>query len=444
MTPAVPKFFIQTFGCQMNEHDSFRMSEILKHCGFEATDCPSQADVILINTCSVRRNPQNKVFSLLGQLRRLKKSRPNLIIGVAGCVAQQEGENILRCERAVDMVFGPDHYFRLPEILERVRKGERVVLTNRTDDIYERVDNFIPDNWLEAGHVEGCKAYVVIMKGCNNFCAFCVVPHTRGREVCREPQNILREIKTAVEKGAKEVWLLGQNVNSYRAHGMTFYNLLDEVSQIDGLLRVRFTSSHPKDWDNTLSDLMAERPTICNQLHLPLQSGSNRILDLMNRRHTIEEYLEKIRYLKNRLHDIELSTDIIVGFPTETEEDFEATLRVLEEVRYSQVFSFKYSPRPNTRAAEMPDDIPQKVKEERLQRLIHLQEKINGEQIQSYIGTVQSVLIDGSHLRDSRIKNGRTEGYRPVKIRDAGLKVGDLVNVRITGFENHWLEGVLQ
>lgn len=444
MTPAVPKFFIQTFGCQMNEHDSFRMSEILKHCGFQPTDSPSQADVILINTCSVRRNPQNKVFSLLGQLRRLKNSHPNLIIGVAGCVAQQEGENILRRERAVDMVFGPDHYFRLPEILERVRKGERVVLTDRTDDIYERVDNFIPDNWLEAGHVDGCKAYVVIMKGCNNFCSFCVVPHTRGREVCREPNNILREIETAINKGAKEVWLLGQNVNSYRAHGMDFYDLLDEVSQIKGLLRVRFTSSHPKDWDDRLSDLMAERPTICNQLHLPLQSGSNRILELMNRRHTIEEYLEKIHCLKNRVPNVELSTDIIVGFPTETEEDFEATLQVLEEVRYGQVFSFKYSPRPNTRAAEMPDDVPRKVKEDRLQRLIHLQEKINQEQIQSYVGTVQSVLIDGCHLRDARIKNGRTEGYRPVKIRDAELKVGDLVNVRITGYENHWLEGVLQ
>ncbi|MBM3289158.1 MAG: tRNA (N6-isopentenyl adenosine(37)-C2)-methylthiotransferase MiaB, partial [Candidatus Hydrogenedentes bacterium] len=344
-----PKAYIQTFGCQMNEHDSYRMVEVLARQGYAMTEEVDDASLVILNTCSVRQNPENKVYSLLGRLRRLKRSGHDVIIGVGGCVAQQEGEKILERERCVDMVFGPDNYFRLPEMIEQVRRGERVLMTKWLPRAADRVQNFVPEEWVEAGHVEGCKAYVSITKGCDNFCTFCVVPYTRGREVSREADNILREVRDLVSRGAKEIWLLGQNVNSYRAHDVGFYELLDRVSQVDGLRRVRFTSPHPNDWNNRLSDLMAERRTICNHLHLPFQAGSDRILDAMNRNHTIAQYLDKIRYMRAINPAIELTTDLIVGFPSETDAEFEETLRVLEEVQFSQIFPFKYSPRPGTK-----------------------------------------------------------------------------------------------
>ena len=387
------KAFIQTYGCQMNEHDSQRMMDVLEGEGYESTETPDDADLVVVNTCSVRHNPENKVWSQLGRLRGLKPRNPKRIIAVGGCVAQQEGEAILKREKVVDIVFGPDNLFRLPEMIARAQEGERVVMT-KWQPHERRVQNFIPEEWVERGHVEGCKAYVSITKGCDNFCTFCVVPYTRGREVSREAENILREVASLVEHGAKEIWLLGQNVNSYRVPGYGFYELLDELSQAPGLVRVRFTSPHPNDWTNELSDLMAARKTICDQLHLPFQSGSNRILDAMNRQHTIEEYLAKIQYMRAVNPYLELSTDLIVGFPGETEEDFERTLDVVREVRFSMMFPFKYSPRPKTKALQLEDDVPRKVKEERLQRVIELQQQIHEEDIRRYIGTEQEVLID--------------------------------------------------
>lgn len=425
----------------MNEHDSQRMMEILSSEGYAPADGPEEASLVLVNTCSVRENPENKVYSLLGRLRRLKRENPALIIGVGGCVAQQEGEAILKREKAVDLVFGPDNFFRLPEMLAAVRAGERVLATKWLERPADRIQNFVPEEWVERGHVEGCKAYVAITKGCDNFCTFCIVPYTRGREVSREPENILREARDLVAKGAREIWLLGQNVNSYQAGDYGFLELLDAVSRVEGLRRVRFTSPHPNDWNNALSDLMAARPTICKQLHLPFQAGADRILDVMNRRHTIAQYLDKVRYLKSVAPGIELSTDIIVGFPGETEDDFQQTLRVVEEVRFGQAYSFKYSPRPRTRAAKLPDDVPREVKEERLQRLIDLQDRIDAELKDVYIGTEQDVLIDSAHPRTRGYMNGRTDGYRPVTVQDDALEIGDTVNVRITGFRNHWLEG---
>lgn len=437
------KAHIKTFGCQMNEHDSFRMMEILRREGYEFTDHPQDASLILLNTCSVRHNPENKVYSYLGAARAWKRTRPDLIIGVAGCVAQQEGERLLAREKSVDMVFGPDNYFRLPEMLAAVRRGERVCEIKwlpRT----RRIQNFIPEEWVERGHVEGVKAYVAITKGCNNLCTFCIVPYTRGREVSREPENILREARSLVEAGAKELWLLGQNVNSYRAgDGCRFPELLDAVSQIEGLLRIRFTSPHPKDWNNRLSDLMAERRNICKHLHLPFQAGSDRILKLMRRNHTLDEYLEKIQYLRCVIPHVEISTDLIVGFPTETEAEFEHTLRALEIVRFSQVFPFKYSPRPGTPAAAMPDDVPREVKEERLARVIALQDRINEENQRALRGSIQEVLIDSAHPRERALMNGRTDGYRPISVRGGALEIGDLVHVRVTGARGHWLEGTL-
>jgi len=433
------KAYIQTYGCQMNEHDSFRMMEILASLGYEQAETAEEASLIIVNTCSVRHNPQNKVYSYLGMLRPLKQRNPGLVVGVAGCVARQEGEKLLKRSPVVNLVFGPDNYFQLPEILAEVRAGKRVVMTDWQPG-RERVKNFIPEQWLERGHVEGCKAYIAISKGCNNFCSFCIVPHVRGREVSREPENILREARGLIAKGAREIWLLGQNVNSYKAGDAAFYYLLDAVSQLP-LARVRFTSPHPKDWTNDLADLMASRTTICNQLHLPLQAGADRVLKLMNRRHTVSTYLDKVAYLKSVNPAVEISTDLIVGFPTETNEEFEETLDVMRQVRFSQVFSFKYSPRPGTKACEMDDDIPRQVKEERLARLIALQDEINAEQMAGYVGGVQEVLIDGAHRKLPNVWSGRTDTYRPVSVPGAGVRVGEMLQVRITGAKGHWLQG---
>ncbi|MBI4559159.1 MAG: tRNA (N6-isopentenyl adenosine(37)-C2)-methylthiotransferase MiaB [Candidatus Hydrogenedentes bacterium] len=434
------KAYIQTFGCQMNEHDSFRMMEILAKMGFEVTDQPGQASLILVNTCSVRQNPENRVYSLLGRLRPLKRRNPDLIVGVGGCVAQQEGEAILEREKLVDMVFGPDNFFRLPEMIESVRRGERVLMTQWLPHT-RRVQNFIPEEWIESGHVEGCKAYIAITKGCDNFCTFCIVPMTRGREVSREPENILREARDLVSRGARELWLLGQNVNSYRVGKFGFYELLTAVTELEGLRRLRFTSPHPNDWNDRLSELMAARAVVCNYLHLPFQAGSDRILKLMRRGHTREQYLAKIRYLKTVNPRIEIGTDLIVGFPTETEEDFRHTLEILEEVQFSQVYTFKYSPRPGTKAGAMGDDVPREVKDERLQRVLELQDRITAKQLRGFVGTVQEVLIDSAHPRERRAMNGRTDGNRPVTIKDPALEIGDLVMVRITGVRPHSLVG---
>lgn len=437
------KAYIKTFGCQMNEHDTARMAEILRSLGYELTDAAGEASVLLVNTCSVRHNPENKVYSLLGRLRAVKAARPGVVLGVAGCVAQQEGENILAREPAVDLVFGPDNYFRLPEMLSAVRGGARVCETDWLPR-QRKIQNFIPEHWLARGHLDGVKAYVAITKGCNNMCSYCIVPYTRGREVSRESGNILREVRAAVARGAREVWLLGQNVNSYRTSpGYGFYELLQEVADVEGLARIRFTSPHPKDWNNALSDLMAARPNICNHVHLPFQAGSDRVLQAMRRNHTLAEYLDKVRYLRSVAPDTELSTDLIVGFPGETAEDFERTLYALEEVRYSQVFSFKYSPRPGTPAARISDDVPRAEKEARLARVIEVQERINEENLHRLHGTVQRVLMEGPHPRKPDWMNGRTDGYRPISVAGAQLQAGEFADAEVTGHRNHWLEGRL-
>ncbi len=432
--------YIKTFGCQMNEHDSARMISILAQFGYSVTETPEDAHLILINTCSVRENPENKVYSLLGTLRPLKQKRPETIIAVCGCVAQQEGKNILQREPAVDMVIGPDHYFELPELIDRVQNGERVCATHRE---YPKlpVYDFIPDEWLEKGHREGIKAYVVISKGCNNACSFCIVPRTRGREVYRTPENILKEITSAVNEGVREIWLLGQNVNAYKfTPDYHFLHLLKDVSKINHLWRIRFTSPHPHDWTKELTDLIAERENIAKHIHLPLQSGSNRILKLMRRRHTIEQYLEHIDYLRRKVPGIEISTDLIVGFPTETEEEFEETLKVVEQVKFSQIFPFKYSPRPGTHAEKLGDTVPRKVKEERLAQLIELQEKINQSAMEQLIGTEQEVLIEEPHPRNRNFWNGRTNSYRSITVFGNNLHIGDLISAQVNDFRGHWLE----
>jgi len=432
--------YIKTYGCQMNEHDTQRMVSMMAALGYEATGAPDNADVILVNTCSVRANPENKVYSFLGALRPLKKQNPELIVGVAGCVAQQAGMQLLAREPLVDMVFGPDNLFALPDMLQAVRRGERLCRTE-WHPWGGPVSEFVPAQWIDQDHVDGVRAYIAITKGCDNHCSFCIVPRTRGREVSRSREGILREAQFLIKRGAKEIWLLGQNVNSYRAgDNYGFLELLDDLSRLDGLARLRFTSPHPRDWNNALSDLMAARSTICNHLHLPFQAGSDKILNAMRRRHSIAEYLDKVHYLKRVVPGVEVSADLIVGFPGESDADFEQTLRVLEEVRFSQVFPFKYSPRPDTAAAKLPDDVPRPVKDARLAQVIALQERINVEQQRALVGSVQEVLLDSPHPRESGIINGRTEGYRAITVAGEGLRVGDLTRTTVTGFRGHWLE----
>jgi tRNA-2-methylthio-N6-dimethylallyladenosine synthase len=434
------KAHLKTYGCQMNDHDSARMSSVLTRNGFEMTEDVNEADLVVLNTCSVREKPENKVYSFLGTIRELKQQNPNMIIGVGGCVAQQEGETILKRAKNVDMVFGPDQMFKLPDMISRVEQGERVLET-AWEERSKKVVNFIPDDELERSRIDGPRAHIAIMKGCDNYCTFCVVPMTRGREVSRTPENILHEARHLVENGVKEIMLLGQNVNSYKADDYEFYDLLKAVADIDGLKRLRFTSPHPNDWNNALSDLMAEHPVICSQLHLPFQAGSDRILDLMRRKHTVAQYLEKIDYLKSVDPRVEISTDIIAGFPTETDEDFEGTLDVIKHVKFDKIYAFMYSTRPNTRAARMDDDVPQSVKSERLQRILALHEEMLPAQLERYVGRTESVLIEHAHPKEREVMCGRTQSFRPVNIYDPSLEIGELLDVEITGHRAYSLEG---
>ena len=429
---------IQTFGCQMNEHDSQRMKEILSREGYEHTENTENAHLILLNSCSIRENPENKIYSQLGRLREFKKQNKNVIIGVGGCVAQQEGDAILKREKTVDMVFGTDNYFRLPEMIKAVQEGKRIVQTGWMPK-EKKVQNFIPETELRTGRVEGCKAFISITKGCNNYCAFCIVPTTRGREVSRGKDNILIEAQDLINKGAKEIMLLGQNVNSYFANGIGFYALLKEVANLSGLKRLRFTSPHPNDWNDELSDLILDHPVICKQLHLPFQAGSDRILKAMRRGHTIDVYLNKMKYLKSKNPEFDLSTDVIVGFPGESNQDFLKTMEVLKTLEFQQVYAFKYSQRPGTRAAKMKDDVPKQLKEKRLSQVLKFQKDIQSYRLQKAIGRIEEILIDGIHTRERFAMTGRTTGNVAVTLQNCNLEIGDLTTLKIMDKRTHSL-----
>lgn len=432
--------YIHTYGCQMNEHDSRRMEVLLTKNGYHMVGDYTTADIVLINTCSVRENPENKVFSMLGRLKKIKRKNPELIVGVCGCVAQQEGKKILKREKVVDLVFGPDKIFSLMEMLNEVQRGKRIVKT----DWMERdksTQNFIPDFELKSNPVKNHKALITITKGCDNYCSYCIVPTTRGRLVSREKENILVEARNLIENGAKEIQLLGQNVNSYHTQNTGFYELLKAIADLEGLKRLRFTSPHPNDWNSELTDLMVSHPVICNQIHLPFQAGSNRILSLMRRGHTAEEYLEKMAYLIRQIPGIGLGTDIIVGFPGETEDEFQDTLNIVKEVRFNNIYAFKYSSRPGTKAANMADSVPLEEKEDRLQRLFKLQDEIQSELLEDLVGTVQEILIDSVHPKELNTMNSRTGGNIPVTIPDTILQIGDLLKVEIVGKKRHSLIG---
>mgnify|MGYP002619962797 FL=1 len=436
------KLFIKTHGCQMNEYDSNRMADALREShGLEVTDSPDDADVILLNTCSIREKAQEKVFSELGRLRPLKENNPELVIGVGGCVASQEGEAIQKRAPYVDMVFGPQTLHRLPTMVDAAKKSEKVV-----DISFPEIEKF--DN-LPEPKVEGASAFVSVMEGCSKYCTFCVVPYTRGEEVSRPLDDVIAECAGLAEQGVREINLLGQNVNAYRGathDGGTasLADLIHVIASIDGLDRIRFTTSHPVEFTDDLIDAYATVPELVSHLHLPVQSGSDRILALMKRGHTAIEYKSKIRALRKIRPNISMSSDFIIGFPGETEKDFEDTMKLIEQVGFDHSFSFIYSRRPGTPASDIPDDVPAEVKKKRLSIL---QGRIAGmamEISQNMVGNTENVLVTGVSKKDPGQLQGRTENNRVVNFRcdDAGL-IGHFTDVLIEEALPNSLRGTL-
>jgi tRNA-2-methylthio-N6-dimethylallyladenosine synthase len=430
------RFFIETWGCQMNVHDSEKMAGLLGRQGYAPTADPRQADLILLNTCSVREKAARKVFTRLGALRALKRGNPNLLIGVCGCVAQQEGEEIFRRAPHVDLVMGPRNLAQLGTLLDQARQDGRSISLARDDDPIV----FPSDTTARA---EGPRAYVTVMEGCNKTCTYCIVPYTRGREVCRPAGEIAEEAADLVARGYREIEFLGQNVNAYH-HGVDdLASLLRMADRIPGLLRVRFTTSHPGHLSRRIMDAMRDVPTVCNHLHLPVQSGSDRVLRRMRRGYSLSRYMQKIDYLRRAVPGITFATDVIVGFPGETAADFDATLGLLAEVEYQQVYSFTYSPRPGTSACGMADDVAEEEKRARLQRLLAAQDAIQLRRNRQALGATFDVLVDGTSRLDSSMARGRTTCNRIINLAGARPPRGAIVAVRITAAHVNSLTGTL-
>ena len=440
----VKKLYIKTHGCQMNEYDSSRMRDLLGEShAMVPTDDPEEADVLLVNTCSIREKAQEKLFHQLGRWRHLKEKNPDLIIGVGGCVASQEGEAISKRAPYVDLIFGPQTLHRLPEMMQtREQKNGAVVV----DVSFPEIEKF---DRLPQPEADGATAFVSIMEGCSKYCTFCVVPYTRGEEVSRPVADVLDEVAHLASQGVREVNLLGQNVNAYRAPGddgqiVDFAELITYVAAIDGIDRIRYTTSHPVEFSDALIDVYAEVPELVNHLHLPVQSGSDRILMAMKRGHTAIEYKSKIRRLRKIRPDICLSSDFIIGFPGETERDFEATMNLIQEVGFDISFSFIYSARPGTPAADLPDDTPEAVKKQRLQLL---QQRINqqaAEIARRMVGNTERLLVTGVSKRDPGQLQGRTENNRVVNFRADDLAlIGKFADVVIEEALPNSLRGTL-
>ena len=439
------KVYVKTFGCQMNEYDSDKMVDVLGAAeGLVKTDTPEDADVILFNTCSVREKAQEKVFSDLGRVRELKEANPDLLIGVGGCVASQEGASIVSRAPYVDLVFGPQTLHRLPEMIDRRRATGRA----QVDISFPEIEKF---DHLPPARVEGPSAFVSIMEGCSKYCSFCVVPYTRGEEISRPFDDIVAEVATLADQGVREIHLLGQNVNAWRGamHDGTVADLavlIHAIAAIDAVGRIRFTTSHPLEFSDSLIEAYANVPKLANYLHLPVQAGSDRVLAAMKRGYTALEYKQKIRRLRRVRPDISISSDFIVGFPGETDADFEQTLKLIDEIGFDQSFSFIYSRRPGTPAAGLPDDTTDAVKHERLARL---QTAINAHArriADGMVGTIQSVLVEGPSKRDAGELTGRSENMRFVNFpAPAGLPAaalaGRFVDVLVTEAMSNSLRG---
>jgi len=408
----------------MNLADTEIVQGVLKRNGYEFTNNADQADVVLINTCAIREHAEERIYGRLGAFRAIKKHKPNLVVGILGCMAERLRTKLIEEEKIVDLIVGPDEYRRVPELIDNALIGEKgiAVRLSRTET-YDDIEPYRED---------GISAWIAVMRGCDKFCTFCVVPFTRGRERSRPLQSIVNEVKSLSERGFKEVNLLGQNVNSYRDGKYDFADLLAAVAKVDPAMRVRFTTSHPQDFSDKLIYTIAEHENICNYIHLPIQSGSNRILKLMNRTYTVEHYLERIEKARQVIPDVSFSTDIIAGFPTETEEDHKMTLDVLREVRYDGAFMFKYSARERTKAYEMGDDVPDEVKTRRLNEIIELQQKISYEINQALIGKQVEVLVEDYSKKSNDFYMGRTDTNKIVILPKEGLNIGDYCIATIT------------
>ena len=435
------KLHIRTFGCQMNEYDSDKMSDVLKHShGLELTDNIDQADVLLVNTCSIREKAEEKLFHQLGRWKKLKTTKPNLVIGVGGCVASQEGDLILKRAPYVDLIFGPQTLHRLPNMLNDVLDKSQVSI----DISFPEIEKF---DHLPEPHSDTASAFVSVMEGCSKYCTFCVVPYTRGEEISRPFNDVIREVEILAEQGVKEINLLGQNVNAYRGlmddgEIADLALLIAIVAQVSGIERIRYTTSHPVEFSDRLIKTYAEVPELVSHVHLPVQSGSDKILGSMKRGHTVIEYKSKIRKLREIRPDISLSSDFIIGFPGETEEDFNNTMKLIDEMGFDKSFSFIYSKRPGTIAASLPDDVDQIVKKN---RLAVIQNKLNEntEEISRLmIGSIQKVLVEG-HSKKGSTLSGRTENMRTTHFQGNEDLIGQIVSVKITkGFTNS-LQGEL-
>ncbi|MEM6160025.1 tRNA (N6-isopentenyl adenosine(37)-C2)-methylthiotransferase MiaB [Erwinia sp. P6884] len=436
------KLHIKTWGCQMNEYDSSKMADLLNSThGFTLTEVAEEADVLLLNTCSIREKAQEKVFHQLGRWKSLKESNPELIIGVGGCVASQEGDHIRQRASYVDIVFGPQTLHRLPEMINTVRGSKSPVV----DISFPEIEKF---DRLPEPRADGPTAFVSIMEGCNKYCTFCVVPYTRGEEVSRPCDDILFEIAQLAAQGVREVNLLGQNVNAYRGETYdgevcSFADLLRLVAAIDGIDRIRFTTSHPIEFTDDIIEVYRDTPELVSFLHLPVQSGADRILTLMKRAHTALEYKAIIRKLIAARPDIQISSDFIIGFPGETQQDFEQTMKLIADVNFDTSFSFIYSARPGTPAADLPDDVPE---EEKKQRLWQLQERISHQAMtwsRRMMGTVQRILVEGTSRKNVMEMSGRTENNRVVNFEGTPAMIGKFVDVEIVDVYSNSLRGVV-
>ena len=436
------RYFIKTFGCQMNEYDSARMADVL-HAGgdLSATDNPAEADVLLMNTCSVREKAQEKVFSLLGEWRKLKAERPHVVIGVGGCVASQEGDAITKRAPFVDLVFGPQTLHRLPQMIAELRRTGH----SQVDVSFPEIEKF---DHLPAPRADGATAFVSIMEGCSKYCSFCIVPYTRGDEVSRPFDSVLEEIRQLAAQGVREVTLLGQNVNAY-AGAMSDGALVDlatlihHVAAVQGIERIRFTTSHPVEFTDSLIEAYANVPQLANHLHLPVQSGSDRILSLMKRGYTALEFKEKVRKLRQVRPDICVTSDFIIGFPGESDRDFNATLALVRDMDLDQSFSFLYSRRPGTPAASLPDEVEPEVKQERLTRLQAQLEAQASAISGRMVGTVQRVLVERAARKNAHELAGRTENNRWVNFAGPTQLINQFVDVVITELRAHTLRGRL-
>ncbi len=434
------RVYIETYGCQMNEHDSEQILRLLERTGYQETKEVQEADLILINTCSVREKPEQKVYSALGRFKKLKEKR-GTIIGVAGCVAQQEGERLFDRIPFLDLVIGTHALPQIPQLLESVERTGEKVCQREFDSDGKHLEPLLPQ-----GPSSSVKSYVTIMQGCNHFCSYCIVPYVRGEERSRPSGEIVDEVRHLAERGVKEICLLGQNVNSYGRglkEEIRFPELLSRLNEIDGIERIRFTTSHPKDLSEELIQTFGTLKKLCEHIHLPFQSGSNPILKAMNRGYTRETYLEKILRLKEVCPAIAITADVMVGFPGEGEKDFEETLDLIEQVQFDDLFSFKYSPRKGTRAAEMDHQIDDQTKQRRLSHLQKIQKEITRKKNQALEGCIEEVLVEGYSKQDQQDVTGRTRTNKVVNLRGDIRLAGSLVQTRITHAFAHSLRGEL-